>query len=153
MARSILLSMFSLGVLAIGGALSPAAAGDVRIGVHIGGPPVVVAPPAPVYVAPPVVIVPGTPIYYYGTSYYTFHNGAWFLTPSYGSPWAYVPRGHVPHAIVGVPRAYHRIPHHQATHFAGPHPWAHQQRDWQGHRNSHRKHDGKHHGRHRRDRD
>lgn len=121
MARSILLSILSLGVLAIGGTLSPAAAGDVRVGVHFGGPPVVVAPPAPVYVAPPVVIAPGTPIYYYGASYYTFHNGAWFITPSYGSPWAYVPAPRVPRPIYGVPRAHYRISHHHAAHFAGPH--------------------------------
>lgn len=140
-------SIFGLGVLALGGVLSPASAADVRIGVNIGVPPVVVAPP--VFVAPPapVVIAPGTPIYYYGTSYYTFHNGAWFLTPSYGSPWGYVPRARVPHAIVGVPRAYHRIPHHHAAHFAGPHPWAHDH----GRGHGHKHHGRKHH--HHRDRD
>jgi hypothetical protein len=138
-------SVVSLGVLTFGGMLSPAAAADVRIGVNIGAPPIVVAPPAPVYVAPPapVVVAPGAPIYYYGTSYYTFHNGAWFLTPAYGSPWTYVPRARVPHAIVGVPRAYYRIPHHQHAHFAGPPPWAH------GHGHGHHKHKHKHH----RDRD
>ena len=136
MTRRLLVSIFGLGILALGGALSPAVAADVRIGVNIGAPPVFVAPPVPVFVAPPapVVIAPGTPIYYYGTSYYTFHNGAWFLTPSYGAPWVYVPRARVPHAIVGVPRAYYRIPHHQASHFAGPPPWAHDRGRGQGHR-------------------
>ena len=120
-------SLFGLGALALGGTFSPAAAADVRIGVNIGAPPVFVAPRARVFVAPPapVVVAPGVPIYYYGASYYTFHNGAWFLTPSYGSPWAYVPRARVPHAIVGVPGAYYRIPHRQAAHFAGPPPWPH----------------------------
>ena len=140
MTRSVFVTVFSLGVLALGGALSPAAAADVRVGVHIGAPPVFVAPPAPVFVAPPapVVIAPGTPIYYYGANYYTFYNGAWFLTPSYGSPWAYVPRGHVPHAIIGVPRAYYRIPPHRAAHFAGPHPWAHDR--GHGHGGGHNRH-------------
>jgi hypothetical protein len=143
MTRSIFVTLFSLGVLVIGGALTPAAAADVRIGVHVGAPPVFVAPPAPVVVAPPapvfvappapVVIAPGTPIYYYGANYYTFHSGAWFLTPSYGAPWVYVSRARVPHAIVGVPRAYYRIPHHQAAHFAGPHPWAHDHGRGHGH--------------------
>jgi hypothetical protein len=127
MTRSIFATLFSLGVLVVGGALTPAAAGDVRIGVHVGAPPVFVAPPAP------VVIAPGAPIYYYGANYYTFHSGAWFLTPSYGAPWVYVSRARVPHAIVGVPRAYYRIPHHQAAHFAGPHPWAHDHGRGHGH--------------------
>jgi hypothetical protein len=138
----VVVSMVTLGVVALGGAFSPVAAADVRIGVNIGVPGFVVAPPAPVFVAPPapVVIASGTPIYYYGASYYTFHNGAWFLTPAYGSPWAYVPRARVPHAIVGVPRAYYRIPRHNAAHFAGPHPWAddHDRKHGRGHGRKHK---------------
>lgn len=133
MTRSIFVAVVSLGVLAVGGALSPAASADVRVGVHIGVPGVVVAPPAPVIVAPPVVIAPGTPIYYYGANYYTFHNGAWFLTPFYGSPWVHVPRPRVPQPIVGVPRAYYRIPPQQAAHFAGPPPWPHGHGHGHGH--------------------
>jgi hypothetical protein len=118
------LSVFTLGVLAVG-AFAPADAADVRIGVNIGVPAVVVAPPAPVVVAPPVVIAPGAPVYYYGTSYYTFHNGAWFLGAAYGGPWAYVPVARVPHPIIAVPHAYYRMPPGHARGFAGPPPWAH----------------------------
>lgn len=131
-------------VVTVDGALAPVGAADVRIGVNIGPPPVVVAPPAPVVVAPPVpvvvapppapvVIAPGVPVYYYGASYYTYYNNAWFVGPAYAGPWAYVPAARVPHAIVGVPRAYYRIPPGHAKH-AGPPPWAH----------GHGKHKGKH---------
>ena len=89
-------SIFGLGVVSLGGMCSPAAAADVRIGVNVGVPaPVVVAPaapivvaPAPVYVAPPppVVVAPGAPVYFYGSSYYTHYNRAWFVGPGYGGP-------------------------------------------------------------------
>jgi hypothetical protein len=145
MTRWIVSSTFALGVLTLGGALWPAAAADVRIGVHIGVPGVVVAPPPPVVVAPapvvvappPVVVAPGAPVYYYGTHYYTHYNGAWFLGPDHGGPWMHVPRSRVPRPIIAVPHAYLRVPPGRA-HIAGPPPWAH------GH--GHRKH--KHHRRH-----
>lgn len=136
--RFIVVTVVMLGVLALGGALSSVTAADVRIGVNIGAPPVVVAPP-PVYVAPPapvvvaplapVVIAPGVPVYYYGASYYTYYNGGWFIGPGYGGPWRYVHR--VPPAIVAVPRAYYRMPPGHARNFAGPPPWG--QGDGRGH--------------------
>ena len=128
MTRSIVVvALFTLGVVALSGALSPAAAADVRIGVNIGVPGVVVAPPIPVVVAPPppVVIAPGAPVYYYGSSYYTYFNGAWFLGPGHGGPWAYVQVARVPRPIIAVPHAYFRIPPGHAGHIAGPPPWAH----------------------------
>jgi hypothetical protein len=129
---------FTLGVLAVGGALTSVAAADVRIGVNVGVPGVVVAPPPPVVVAPvpvaPVVIAPGVPVYYYGTSYYTFYNGAWFLGPGYGGPWRYVPVARVPRPIIAVPHAYLHVPHH-GHHIAGPAPWPHG-----GHGHPHKKH-------------
>ena len=129
-------SIFALGVVALGGALSPAAAADVRVGVHIGVPGIVVAPPAPVVVvpAPPVVIATGVPVYYYGASYYTHYNGAWFYGPAYGGPWAYVPVARVPRPIIAVPNAYLRVPPGHAHHIAGPPPWAH------GHGRGHDRH-------------
>ena len=111
----VVLSIVTLGVVTLGGALSPVAAGDVRVGVHIGVPGVAVVPPAPVVVAPPVVavaplppvvIAPGVPVYYYGTRYYTHYHGAWFAGPAYGGPWAYVPVARVPRPIIAVPHAY-----------------------------------------------
>lgn len=114
-------------LLTLGGLVSPVSAADVRIGVNIGAPPVVVAPPAPVVVAPPapVVLAPGVPVYYYGASYYTYYNGAWFVGPGYGGPWAFVPGARVPRAIVAVPHTYYRIPPGHGRHYAGPAPWPH----------------------------
>jgi hypothetical protein len=135
-------SIFALGVVSLGGVFSPAAAADVRIGVNIGVPtPVVVAPaapvfvarPAPVVVAPPVFVAPGVPVYYYGSSYYTYYNRAWFVGPGYGGPWNFVPVARVPRAIIAVPHAYLRVPPGHAHHFAGPPPWPHGHghgRDW-----------------------
>ena len=133
-------SIFTLGVVALGGALSPAAAADVRVGVNIGVPGVVVVPPAPVVVAPPVVIAPGVPVYYYGANYYTHYNGAWFLGPGYAGPWAYVPVARVPRPIIAVPHAYLRMPPGHARHIAGPPPWAHGHghSDGHGHQRHHR---------------
>ena len=116
-------------VLTVGGLPSTVAA-EVRVGVNIGVPPVFVAPPPPVVVAPPppVLVAPGVPVYYYGTGYYTYYNGAWFVGPGYGGPWAFVPGARVPRAIVGVPHAYHRIPPGHGRHYAGPAPWHDQRR-------------------------
>ena len=127
-------SIAALGVLALGGAFSPAAAGDVRVGVHFGVPaPVVVVPAAPVVVAPPVVyappppvvVAPGAPVYFYGSSYYTYYNRAWFAGPGYGGPWAFVPVARVPRPIIAVPGAYLHVPRGHHHHIAGPPPWAH----------------------------
>ena len=54
-------SVVAVAALTLGGLVSPVVAADVRIGVNIGPPPVVVAPAAPVFVAPPppVVVAPG----------------------------------------------------------------------------------------------
>ena len=108
------------------GGFSPAAAADVRIGVNIGVPPPVVVAPAPVVVAPlpPVVVATGAPVYFYGSSYYTYYNHAWFVGPGYGGPWAFVPGARVPRPIIAVPNAYLRVPPGHARHIAGPPPWA-----------------------------
>jgi hypothetical protein len=135
MKRWIVVSSLWLGVATLGGAFSPAAAADVSIGVHFGIPaPVLVAPPVPVVVAPapvvvappaPVVIAPGAPVYYYGASYYTHYNGAWFVGPGHGGPWNHVHVRRVPRPIIAVPHAYLHVPRGHGHHIAGPPPWAH----------------------------
>src|SRR4029453_6991821 len=87
------------------------------VDVHIAIP----APPSFVIEAPPrLVVVPDTPsVYYapdlpynyfrYGGQYYTYHDDAWFLPPSYGGPWAYVELGRVPRPIRVVPTRYYRV--------------------------------------------
>jgi hypothetical protein len=107
---------------------SPAQAGDVRVGVHIGVP---VPPPPPVVaVAPPrVVVVPGSPVFYapsghynlfvYGGRHYTLHNGAWFYRTSAHRPWTFVGRERVPRPVLAVPVKYYRVPpgHAKKLHF------------------------------------
>jgi hypothetical protein len=103
-------------------------------------PPVVYAPPQPVYVAPPVVvapspvivhppvlvsaprivIVPGTQVYtvptasynvfVYGGQYYSFHHGTWFHASRHGAAWAPVALHTVPAAVRSVPAKHWKIP-------------------------------------------
>jgi hypothetical protein len=119
------------GVLALAAGLSlvaasPAAADGLRIGISVpvpAPPAVVVTPPRPpvVVVAPPqLVVVPGSPVFYapgasmnffaYGGRYYTFHEGAWFVATTYGSPWVAVAPAKVPRPVLTVPVAYYKVP-------------------------------------------
>ena len=133
-------SIFALGVVTFDGALSPAAAADVRIGVNVGVPAPFVVAPAPVVVAPapPVFVAPGAPVYFYGSSYYTYYNRAWFVGPGYGGPWAFVPVARVPRPIIAVPHAYLHVPRGHGHHFAGPPPWPHGHGHGRGHDRHHR---------------
>lgn len=106
---------------------SPAAADGVRIGISVpvpAPPTVVIAPPRPpvVVVAPPpqLVVVPGSPVFYapsasmnffaYGGRYYTFHEGAWFVATTYGSPWVTIAPARVPRPVLAVPVTYYKVP-------------------------------------------
>jgi len=107
-------------------AASPAAADGVRIGISVpvpAPPTVVITPPRPpvVVVAPPqLVVVPGSPVFYapggsmnffaYGGRYYTFHEGAWFVATTYGSPWVTIAPARVPRPVLAVPVTYYRVP-------------------------------------------
>jgi len=107
-------------------AASSAAADGLRIGISVpvpAPPTVVITPPRPpvVVVAPPqLVVVPGSPVFYapaasinffaYGGRYYTFHDGAWFVATTYGSPWVTIAPTRVPRPVLAVPVAYYRIP-------------------------------------------
>ncbi|HXH83320.1 MAG TPA: glycine zipper domain-containing protein [Candidatus Tectomicrobia bacterium] len=72
--------------------------------------PVVVAPPPPVTVTPRLVWVPqwgvyvmeGHDIVQYGSAYYYFHDGRWWIAQSYAGPWAIVVSP--PPAIAKLPR-------------------------------------------------
>jgi hypothetical protein len=105
-------------------AASPAAADGVRIGISVpvpAPPTVVITPPRPplVVVAPPqLAVVPGSPVFYapgasmnffaYGGRYYTFHEGAWFVATTYGSPWETIAPARVPRPVLAV--AYYKVP-------------------------------------------
>jgi hypothetical protein len=108
-------------------AASPAAADGVRIGISVpvpAPPTVVITPPRPpvVVMAPPpqLVVVPGSPVFYapgasmnffaYGGRYYTFHEGAWFVATTYGSPWVTIAPARVPRPVLAVPVTYYKIP-------------------------------------------
>ena len=107
-------------------AASPAAADGVRIGISVpvpAPPTVVITPPRPplVVVAPPqLAVVPGSPVVYapgasmnffaYGGRYYTFHEGAWFVATTYGSPWETIAPARVPRPVLAVPVAYYKVP-------------------------------------------
>ena len=119
------------GVLALAAGLSlvaasPAAADGLRIGISVpvpAPPAVVVTPPRPpvVVLAPPqLAVVPGSPVFYapgasmnffaYGGRYYTFHECAWFVATTYGSPWVAVAPAKVPRPVLTVPVAYYKVP-------------------------------------------
>jgi hypothetical protein len=133
---------------------------EVNIGINIGVPPpaVVVAPvppPAVVVAGPPqLVVVPTTPavryapglhvnLFFYDRSYYTFHEGAWFVAPTYGGPWVYVERA--PRALRIVPARFYKIPpgHMKRIHGhrRGKHHHRHDRDDRHGRRHGHGKHD------------
>jgi hypothetical protein len=66
------------------------------------------------------VIVPGSSVYYapsaginffaYGGQYYSFHEGAWFVTTTYGGPWVAISPERVPRPVLAVPVTYYRVP-------------------------------------------
>jgi len=107
-------------------AASPVAADGVRIGISVpvpAPPTVVITPPRRpvVVVAPPqLVVVPGSPVFYapgarvnffaYAGRYYTFHEGAWFVATTHGSPWVTIAPAKVPRPVLAVPVAYYKIP-------------------------------------------
>ncbi len=98
-----------------------------RVDVHVAIP----APPSIVIEAPPrLVVVPGVPtVHYapdlhynyfeYGGRYYSYHEGAWFASSTYGGPWTYVERVSVPRPVLGVPVRYYRVPPHDHHHGHG----------------------------------
>ena len=107
-------------------AASPVAADGVRIGISVpvpAPPTVVITPPSPpvVVVAPPqLVVVPGSPVFYaprasmnffaYAGRHYTFHEGAWFVATTHGSPWVAIAPAKVPRPVLAVPVTYYKVP-------------------------------------------
>jgi hypothetical protein len=59
-----------------------------------------------------VFYAPGASINFfaYGGRYYTFHEGAWFVATTYGSPWVTIAPAKVPRPVLAVPVAYYRVP-------------------------------------------
>ncbi len=99
-------------------------ANDVNSGHNVSTP---APPPAFIVTSPPrVAIVPGTDVYrvpsasfnlfLFGGRYYSFHNGAWFLAPSYNGPWKLITAERVPKPVRAVPASYYRIPPGEGAH-------------------------------------
>lgn len=77
--------------------------------------------------APPVlVVVPGVPVYYarsapenvffYADEYWAFHDGGWYVSPTWNGPWTVVAAVHVPVPILRIPVRYYSVrPSHWKT--------------------------------------
>ena len=95
--------------------------------------------PAP----PTLVLVPGVPVYYarsapvnvffYAGEYWAFHEGRWYVGPSWSGPWGVVAAVHVPVPILRVPAGYYHVrpSHWKSWRRDAPPRWeAHYGRDW-----------------------
>jgi len=113
------------------GLMGPAPAhADVSIGINVAVP----APPPVVVTAPQLVVVPGSSVYYapgvsynlfvFGGRYYSFHEGAWFYSPTGRGGWTVVAPERVPRPVLSVPVTYYKIPpgHARKMHDDGGHP-------------------------------
>src|SRR5262245_33595763 len=137
-----------LAATCITAALVAPALARVNVGISIP------APPSIVINAPPrLEIVPGVPtvqyapdlgvnFFAYDNAYYTYHSGAWFTATSYGGPWTYVERVHVPRPIISVPSHYYRVGPRYGHRWHRDHVVVHR-----GHVRGHQRWNGQDHGR------
>jgi len=99
---------------------------QVNLGIHLPGPPALVAVPA----HPAVVYAPSVRANYfsYGGRYYVFNNGGWYVARGYNGPWYVVAPEFVPRPILTVPVRYYHAP---------PPAWVKYRREapprWDGH--------------------
>ena len=99
---------------------------DVHIGVNLPAPPRFVVVPG----APAVAYAPGVRANYfrYGSHFYVYDNGGWYVSNGYNGPWAVIDPVYVPRPILAVPVRYYRRP---------PSDWRRYRRDappqWESH--------------------
>jgi hypothetical protein len=80
---------------------------SVNIGINLPAPPQLVPVPAtPVMYAPAV----GANYFFYGSDYYVFANGGWYVSRGHNGPWILVAPEFVPRPILMVPVQYYRVP-------------------------------------------
>lgn len=97
---------------------------EVHVNVSL-PPPITFSAPPDVVVIPSngadVYMVPETVgLYFYGGHWYRFHDGYWFRSPHYNTPWAVIDPYLVPAPVAAIPYdyilhmppTYHRIPYH-----------------------------------------
>jgi hypothetical protein len=115
----------TLSVLALGLGPGLAPAADVRVGINVA-----VAPPPLVLAPPPLVAIPGSAVqhvpsasfnlFVHNGRYYSFHNGAWFVSVGHRAPWVAVSIETLPPAIRAVPVKHYKVPpghaHKQSRH-------------------------------------
>jgi hypothetical protein len=98
---------------------------SVNIGINLPGPPQLVPVPATAVMYAPGV---GANYFFYGSEYYVFANGGWYVSPRHNGPWVLVAPEFVPRPILMVPIQYYRVP---------PPAWQHWRRDaaprWEPH--------------------
>jgi UDP:flavonoid glycosyltransferase YjiC (YdhE family) len=93
-----------------------AAQSDAGVSINVG---VFAPPPAYMVPAPPqVVVIPGTYVYavpdpavevfFYHGYWWRPYEGRWYRSNHYNGNWVFVRNERVPHAIIEVPRDYHR---------------------------------------------
>ncbi len=91
----------------------------VSVGVNIGAPVVVAAPPQ--FVMPPQLgfyVAVGVPydFYYYGGRYYQPHGNAWYYSPYYNGPWTKVHYKRVPYGLRKYPA--HKVHYYRDNYYA-----------------------------------
>jgi hypothetical protein len=94
----------------------------IDIGINLPGPPTLIAVPGlPVYYAPHA---PAN-VFLYGTPYWVFANGGWYIGPTWSGPWAVAAPGYVPAPILRIPVRYYPVPpaHWHGWRREGPPQW------------------------------
>jgi hypothetical protein len=66
-----------------------------------------------------LIVVPGVPVYYarsapanvffYADDYWAFHDGGWYVSPTWNGPWTVVASVHVPVPILRIPVGYYSV--------------------------------------------
>ena len=80
---------------------------SVNIGINLPAPPpLVVIPSSPVQYAP---AVEGN-YFFYGSEYYVFDGGQWYVSPVYNGPWVVLAPEFIPMPLLQVPVRFYRRP-------------------------------------------
>jgi len=139
-------------LLALAAALS-ASAVPARAQVHVD---IGIRLPAPPHlvVVPEVRTVQYVPsvsanLFFYGSQYWVFHNGGWYVSRGYNGPWVVAAPQIVPRPVLLVPVQYYRVPPGHWKQWQRGHPphWGNEWgREWAAKRNWHDRDGDRGHG-------